>query len=87
MAALQISSVVLRCDGCNKALNDGEAFGNTTEARAAAYGAGWRFPSMLTSSGKPAQRGSDVCPSCLPTWMPVPIAARPSYQRQDGTTR
>lgn len=87
MAALQINSVILRCDGCETTLNDGASFASTTEARAAAYHAGWRFPSMLTTSGKPSQRGSDVCPQCLPGWQPVPLAARPAYRRQDGSTR
>lgn len=87
MAALHINSVVLQCDGCATKLNDGEVFRSPLEARAAAYAAGWRYPAMLSKTGKPLQRASDACPTCLPGWIPVSLEARPGYQRQDGTPR
>ncbi|MEU9558008.1 hypothetical protein [Streptomyces fumanus] len=87
MATLSISSVILHCDGCNKPLNDGETFRSSTEARAAAYAAGWRFPPMATKTGKLSAQGSDACPECLPNWKTLPLASRHSYQRLDGSVR
>lgn len=87
MSAKQVNSVILECDGCGTELNAGEQFRTSMEARAAAYAAGWRFPARITSTGKAsAQRGSDVCPTCVPGWKPEPLKARHGYQRLDGTT-
>jgi hypothetical protein len=87
LSALQISRVILCCDGCAVEFNGGESFPNPTEARGSAYGAGWRFPPRLTKNGKASASTSDVCPDCLPGWTPQPISVRPSYRRADGSSR
>jgi hypothetical protein len=82
MSAQHVNSVVLVCDGCGKTLEDGRTFPTPMDARGNAYGAGWRFPPMLTKSGSPSPKNSsDVCPECLPGWKPVPIQARAHYRR------
>jgi hypothetical protein len=58
---------VLICDGCEAELPEAAT---ATESRAAAYVAGWRFPSRVKVDGKPAMDSSDVCPACLPNWTP-----------------
>jgi hypothetical protein len=87
MAALQVNSIILRCDGCDTALDDGAIFQTAVEARASAYAAGWRFPHRLGKTGNPIARASDVCPACVPGWKPVRSKVRPAYQYTDGSVR
>lgn len=87
MTALHINTVVLQCDGCGSQLLNGQPFPSTTEARAAAYGQGWRFPNQISQrTGQPVQTASDACPNCLTNWAPQTNEPRPRYQRHDGTT-
>lgn len=85
MSALQVNRVVLACDGCGTHYADGDTFPSPMDARGTAYGSGWRFPPMTTRAGSPAAQCSDVCPECLPGWVPRPLEKRAKYLRVDGT--
>jgi hypothetical protein len=67
---------VLVCDGCAVTYpekKDDENHLNPISVRAAAYGAGWRYPSRINVNGLPARdRASDVCPACIDGWTPRP---------------
>jgi hypothetical protein len=71
-----ITRYVLACDGCRTELPEAQT---ATEARGAAYAAGWRFPPQLKADGSPSSNASDVCPKCLPDW-----EAQPSRRRGPG---
>ena len=82
MATRVINFHTLICDGCEK------TFGTTTqysiiEARAAAYGAGWRFPERVRATVGESKTVNDVCPSCAPDWKPQ--AARNNHIRRRTT--
>lgn len=76
MSGRIITKYVLACDGCLKEL---PPFQSSTEARGAAYAAGWRFPPQTKADGSTSSNASDVCPDCLPTW-----TAKPSRRRGPG---
>ncbi len=77
MATLKVVANLLECDGCKAVTGLPHGYDSPTEARAAAYAAGWRFPSHTTKSGtRPASTTSDVCPACAPGWTPQPRASR-----------
>jgi hypothetical protein len=65
-----MQAVILICDECGSELGADGRFRSAMEARAAAYGAGWRFPPALSSSGSEGSRSHDACPDCAPTWRP-----------------
>jgi hypothetical protein len=67
MSSKTITRFILVCDGCG---TETTQYANGTEARAIAYNEGWRFPSTITSTGRPAGRASDVCPKCIDDWTP-----------------
>lgn len=79
MAIATIRRVVMRCDGCGSTLGD---FPSATEARAAAYSQGWRFPARVDRRGQPMVSSSDACPECLPAW-----TAQPSNNRGWGGSK
>lgn len=70
MASLHIAMYLIECDGCSKVFGAPQGYPSSTEARAAAYGDGWRFPNQVTKAGKTANTTSDVCPGCVPSWSP-----------------
>lgn len=71
MTSLTFVRYLIQCEGCQAIFGSREGFESLTEARASAYGAGWRFPSQLTVKGSPSNRDSDVCGECFPTWKPI----------------
>ena len=65
MSGETITRYVLRCDGgCGTERGSNGEYANAMEARAAAYGEGWRFPSKMRADGKPSARTRDLCPKC-----------------------
>jgi hypothetical protein len=70
MSIKQINAYLIVCDGCEDKY--GPLFGmNAVEARATAFGNGWRFPSKVNSNGDAVTRANnDVCPICAPTFEP-----------------
>jgi hypothetical protein len=56
-------------------------FSSLTEARAAAYGQGWRFPNRITTQDKPAAATSDACPACIDGWTPIQAGKTLNHQR------
>jgi hypothetical protein len=71
MSVVQVIRVVLECEGCKAILGTPLGFPNTTEARAAAYNDGWRFPNRVNEQGETvAKTTNDVCPECIPGWEP-----------------
>lgn len=70
MSALQVSTVVIECDGCGLRYGIGDALRSAMEARAAAYGNGWRYPPMVDFKGNPGAMTNDVCPTCITEWTP-----------------
>lgn len=85
MTSVTLVRYLIECDGCQVLFGDREGFESLTEARAAAYGQGWRFPNQLKANGQAAAQTSDVCAKCVPGWQPCPtgISARPrkNFQR------
>lgn len=81
MASLVFTRHLLNCDGCGLIFGTQRGFSSLTEARAAAYNAGWRFPNRVTASGKPANATSDVCPDCIEGWTPIQASKTINYQR------
>lgn len=70
MSTLTFSRYVLQCDGCKARHGEPDGHNSAHEARIAAYIDGWRYPSMVRADGTIGTRTSDVCPACMPTWMP-----------------
>ncbi|MGI5162772.1 hypothetical protein ACQEU3_47200 [Spirillospora sp. CA-253888] len=69
MGIVQVVRVVLECDGCQAIYGAPTGVASDTEARAAAYNDGWRFPTLVSrTTGKPMRGTSDVCPACAPDW-------------------
>ena len=81
MASLVFTRYVINCDGCESIFGDRRGFESLTEARAAAYMAGWRFPNRLNAKGVPANATSDVCPECIGAWVPVQARKVANHQR------
>lgn len=72
MATRTLSYRILVCDGCEKEFGRAMNFASLIEARAAAYGEGWRFPPRVRTTGAEAKQVSDVCPGCVPGWRERP---------------
>lgn len=73
MATRTVSFHTLVCDGCRKQFGLEAPFGSVIEARAAAYGQGWRFPERVRASTGESRTVNDVCPDCQPwTSRPAP---------------
>jgi hypothetical protein len=71
MSGETVTRYVLKCDGgCGIELGRSGEYENAMEARADAYGKGWRFPGQVKKGGAPSTRTSDVCPECLPGFKP-----------------
>jgi hypothetical protein len=70
MTSVTLVRYLIECDGCLAIFGDHDGFESSTEARAAAYGQGWRFPNRLKANGEAGSQASDVCPECLPGWKP-----------------
>lgn len=81
VSARVVTRLILVCDGCGTEFDEHP---NATEARAAAYGAGWRYPSKVKANGTQATRTSDVCPKCLPGWVP-PLSPNGDHSSQRRT--
>lgn len=75
MATLAMTLYLMECDGCQSTLGLPNGYSSATEARAAAYAEGWRYPPQPTKTGKVGARTFDVCPACLPEWRPEHRAA------------
>lgn len=67
-----MQAVILICDGCYKELGSNGEYRSAMEARAAAYGRGWRFPPTVRANGTEGGRVSDACPDCIGNWTPKP---------------
>ncbi|MEV7976234.1 hypothetical protein [Streptomyces sp. NPDC086519] len=77
MSALTFSRLVLVCDGCQKRHGEPHGHNSAQEARIAAYIDGWRFPATVKKDGSQGTGASDVCPDCIPTWVPQRWLQRP----------
>jgi sarcosine oxidase delta subunit len=77
----------IECDGCQQRLKGD--FSSATEARAAAYADGWRFPLRVNASGDAVRsRANDVCGECLPDWIPrLDRSGAASAARADARAR
>lgn len=73
MSGRTITRYVLACDGCGKEMPEAQS---ATEARAAGYSDGWRFPPQAKADGSTSSNASDVCPACLPGWTTQPTRRR-----------
>lgn len=69
MSGRVITKFILTCDACDVDLGE---FESATEARAAAYVEGWRFPNKLNKKGAEMRRTHDVCVDCRETFE-VPV--------------
>lgn len=67
MTGHTVTAYVFYCDDCKQEWGADRQYQTAIEARAAAYGAGWRFPPRLTSKSAPSNQVEDVCPECLPS--------------------
>lgn len=76
MGTLRITQIMLECDGCGAWYGWPSPFDNPAEARAVAYGDGWRYPHQVGTKGRSLGITSDVCPKCYPTWKPQPRTLR-----------
>lgn len=76
MSALNFSRHVLECDGCKKRHGEPHGHNSPREARIAAYIDGWRYPLMLKADDSYGTTTSDVCPDCLPGWIPQRVKQR-----------
>lgn len=72
MATRTVSFHTLVCDGCDKQFGLDTQFASAIEVRAAAYGAGWRFPERYRKTGGESKTVNDVCPVCWPDWQRQP---------------
>lgn len=72
MSARTLTFTALVCDGCGTDIDGLQSGGydNVMEARAAAYGLGWRFPNRINEAGRTIKNTSDVCPNCIGDWKP-----------------
>jgi hypothetical protein len=79
-----LQAVALICDRCGATVGNDEAYRSATEARAAAYTLGWRFPANVNAKGELSASTSDACPECFPTWEPQQRCWRDkTYRRPD----
>lgn len=85
MASLSLLRYLIECDGCKAVFGAPKGFDSLTEARAAAYATGWRFPHMLNRAKRATTRTSDACPACMPNWNPEQVGT--TGQRQRVLTR
>jgi len=83
MAGLALQVYVISCDGCETIFGAPNGFVSSMDARAAAYGEGWRFPNQITKTGAPGRTTSDVCPECMPTWTPKKQGSRARHLSMD----
>lgn len=81
MSALTFGRYLLECDGCKKRHGEPHGHNSAREARIAAYVDGWRYPSMVKSDGSCGSSTSDVCPDCMPGWIPRRWGQRNSGRR------
>jgi hypothetical protein len=81
VTGLTFTRHLIECDGCGVIFGSREGFESQTEARAAAYAAGWRFPHVLTAKGKGSNQTSDACGECAPGWKPRQCGEKKSYAR------
>lgn len=81
MSSITLIRYLIDCDGCQAIFGDHEGFDSLTEARAAAYGQGWRFPNQLKANGQAATHTSDVCGECAPDWKPHASGEKRNFQR------
>ena len=81
MSSLTLIRHLISCDGCQAIYGTAKGFDSQMEARASAYAAGWRFPNLMTTAGKPSTRTSDVCPACACNWTPQTNGAKTSRMR------
>lgn len=65
---LGLSIHTLVCDGCGQQFGMDVCYGSAIEARAAAYGDGWRFPEKIRKTRGESKSVSDVCPKCTHGW-------------------
>lgn len=72
MATRTISYHTLVCDGCDVPFGRDVHYASVIEARAAAYGEGWRFPQRRRANGAESTTVNDVCPTCVPGWRERP---------------
>lgn len=82
MSSLTFTRYLIECDGCGAVFGSREGFESQTEARAAAYATGWRFPHVLTAKGVASNQTSDACGKCAPDWKP-----RQCGQKKQGFAR
>lgn len=84
MGILQINRSILACDGdgCDATFGAPGGYVSPSDARGAAYGAGWRFPHHVSKKGATSSTTSDVCPKCVPGWVPQQRSARSRVLRQ-----
>lgn len=70
MATRAISFHTLLCDGaeCEVTFGRDTYYASLVEVRAAAFGAGWRFPARRRANGKQAEQVNDVCPAHVDDW-------------------
>jgi hypothetical protein len=84
MATRTISFHTLVCDGCQAQFGADVQYASVIEARAAAYGAGWRFPERVKATRGESKTVNDVCPTCAPGWQAQP--ARNNWANRKGRT-
>ena len=83
MATRTISYHTLVCDGCGLQFGTDIHYASVIEARAAAYGDGWRFPEKVRQTRAASKSVSDVCPVCIEGWERQP-APDPWKNRRKG---
>ena len=81
MSALNFTRYLLECDGCKKRHGEPNGHNSAREARLAAYVDGWRYPPMVKTDGGYGSSTSDVCPNCMPGWVPRRWGQRNSGRR------
>jgi hypothetical protein len=86
MATRTISYHTLVCDGCEAPFGRDIYYASVIEARAAAYGDGWRFPERYKANGGESKSVNDVCPKCEPTWERQPAQNNWAARRGQGGT-
>lgn len=69
MGTVQIITYAIECDGCNNVFGAPHGLPSSMDVRAAAYAEGWRFPALTGKNDESRQISSDVCPTCLPSWV------------------
>jgi hypothetical protein len=81
VSTLSFNRYILQCDGCKARHGEPDGHNSAQEARIAAYVDGWRYPPMVRGDGAPGSKTSDVCPECMPTWVPQ------RWRERDGGRR